>query len=149
MKTFRYYLSALVLCLFTVTQSFSQDWHTNGNIVIPGEFLGSQNNLAVDFRTNYKLRMRLMETSTTTVDGYSIDNSGFLGLSMDPNWFAHEEPYSLLHLNGEFNIPSGFPSQQFGYRDWMRPGINFTDNGDLMYIGPKANGFDDRQLTSS
>ncbi len=59
-----------------------------------------------------------MQTSTTTIDGYTINNSGFLALSMDPNWFTQKEPYSLLHLNGEFNAGSGPISQEFGYRSW-------------------------------
>ncbi len=107
-----------------------------------GAYLGWNGAQNLDFKTNSILRMQLTKTGTNNVDGYVINNNGFLGLSMDPNWFTHEQPYSLLHLNGEFNTPSGPVSQQFGYRDWMRPGITFTDNGDLMYVGPKRNSQD-------
>src|SRR5690606_2037686 len=106
-----------------------------------GAFLGWNGAQNLDFRTNNINRMRLMETSTNTVDGYPIDNSGFLGLSIDPNWLSSQEPYSLLHLHGEF-VMSGFPTQEYGYRSWMRPGITFTHNGDLIYVGAKRNSQD-------
>lgn len=79
-----------------------------------------------------------MQTSTYTVDAYPIDNSGFLGLSLDSHFFT-TEPFSLLHLNGD---NQGNAAQPWGYRPWMRPGITFTDNRDFMYIGPYAHGLD-------
>lgn len=125
----------LVSSLVMVGQSTSSN-----NAPANGKFIGyNAGGIDLDFKTNNINRMRLMQTSTTTVDGYFINNSGFLALSIDPNWFGKKEPYSLPHLNGGDNSGSGPISQEFGYRDWMKPGITFTHNGDLMYVGPKRN----------
>ncbi|MFN2431120.1 MAG: hypothetical protein ABR574_13970, partial [Cryomorphaceae bacterium] len=72
----------------------------------------------------------------------NIDRSGFLGLSQDPNFFTGgvASPFSLLHINGDNNTAA---AQQLGYRAWMRYGITFTHNQDLMYIGPRRNDADD------
>ena len=134
-------LSLIILGFIIPVLAISQTT-VSSNYPLSGAYLGWNAGQDLDFKTNNVNRMQLTKTGTNNVDGYTINNSGFLGLSMDPNWFGHEQPYSLLHLNGEFNIPSGPVSQQFGYRDWMRPGITFTDNGDLMYIGPKRNSQD-------
>ena len=111
---------------------------TGDNFPVAGKFLGYNGaGIDLDFRTNNIDRMRLMETGTNTVDGYFYDNSGFLGISQDPAFFTSQEPFSLLHLNGN-NV--SFPTQ--GYRDWMTAGITFTHNSDMMYVGPKSNGID-------
>ncbi len=135
-------IASMVLSFFSI-HSFAQSTSGNNN---PGgtKFLGYNGPQDLDFRTNSIDRMRLMQTGTYTVDGYNIDNSGFLGLSIDPIFFGTSsqggEPFSLLHLNGESNSVWG--PQQLGYRDWMRPGITFTHNQDMMYIGPKRNALD-------
>lgn len=116
----------------------------NDNAGPPGSYLGWDwaNNL--DFRTNDITRMRMMQTGTNTIDGYTINNSGFVGLTIDPTFHgttgAGAKPYSLLHLNGQWNAPWG--PQEGGYRPWMVPGIVFTHNQDIMYVGPKRNGTD-------
>lgn len=135
----------LLFFVFDAKIGYSQPWETTGNLVGTGDYLGSSNNFAVDFRTDDITRMRIMETSPTYfVDGYPIDNSGFVGLTIDPTFHgttgAGAKPYSLLHLNGQWNAPWG--PQEGGYRPWMVPGIVFTHNQDIMYVGPKRNGTD-------
>lgn len=115
-------------------------WQTNGNIVTPGQYLGSQNNQPLDVRTDNTHRLRIMPSGTTSINNYPIDHDGFVGMSTNPNFFNLVEPFSLLHLNGQGNGSAG--PQQFGYRPWMREGIVFTQNSDLMYIGPMANAQD-------
>ena len=103
--------------------------------------LGNSANFDIIFRTDGINRMQLMETGNTTIDGYTVPYDGHLGLSITPSFFgttgAGRAPFSLLHLNGEGN--SVFGPQDLGYREWMRPGITFTHNADLMYIGPRRN----------
>ena len=138
MKT-NFKLLAIFALLMGVNYSAFSQWWPTGNVVNPGEFLGSINNQALNFRTNGVNRMRLMETGVNTVEGYTYNHDGFLMLSMDPNGFNYK-PFSLLHLNGLGNHSWG--PQPFGYRDWMKAGIIFTHNRDFMYVGPMSNGLD-------
>jgi uncharacterized coiled-coil protein SlyX len=98
--------------------------------------LGNSANFDILFRTDNVNRMRLMETGTYNVDGYNIDNSGFLYLGLTPSALTNREAQSVLHIDGTGNN-QGLP-QTLGFRDWMRPGISFTHNSDRMYVGPKA-----------
>jgi hypothetical protein len=114
---------------------------TGDNTPLFGKFLGyDAAGIDLDFRTNNIDRMRLMETGNATIAGYTVPVDGHLGLSLDPTFFGTgvtgREPYSLLHLNGGLNAAGGPQTQ--GYRDWMVPGITFTHNRDLMYVGPKV-----------
>lgn len=117
---------------------------TANNIPGGGKFLGYNAGGTggdIDFRTNNVNRMRLMQSGNSTINGYNVNRSGFLGLSQEPAFFTSgvQSPYSLLHLNGN---NGGNNPQQLGYRDWMRYGIVFTHNRDLMYVGPRSNGTD-------
>jgi hypothetical protein len=116
---------------------------TDDNIPGGGKFLGYNGaGIDLEFRTNNVTRMQLMETGNSTINGNVINRSGFLGLSPDASLFnlGVNSPFSLLHLNGD-NIGQG--PQTGGYRSWMRYGIVFTHNRDLMYIGMKRVGLND------
>ncbi len=146
MKSLIFIFSVFCLVLIGCGQLFGQVFQLNNNPTA-GAFLGWNAggvNGNLDFRTNNINRMRLQQTGTTTIDGYLVDNSGFLSLSMVPGAFNLQSAYSLLHLNGFGN--SAFGPQALGYRSWMRPGITFTHNSDLMYIGPRAN---DQDITDA
>jgi len=69
----------------------SQSTSGNNNTGV-GKFLGYNGAQSLDFRTNNINRMRLMETGTAMIDGYAIDNSGFLGLSTDPLFLPKKSP---------------------------------------------------------
>src|SRR5690554_2075714 len=137
MKT-RMLTMALVLAISSTHAQL--DWNTLGNTPSTGSFLGTLNPQPIDFITDNTHRLRIMPSGTTTVNNYLIDHDGFVGMSTNPNFFNLVEPFSLLHLNGQGNGSAG--PQQFGYRPWMREGIVFTQNSDLMYIGPMANAQD-------
>lgn len=133
-----------IIIFFTMPKTtFCQtpDWNTGGNNLGQTGILGNNFNFDILFQTDGINRMQLMETGNTTIDGYTVPYDGHLGLSITPSFFgttgAGRAPFSLLHLNGEGN--SVFGPQDLGYRDWMRPGITFTHNADLMYIGPRRN----------
>jgi len=130
----------ILIAVFTFQNRLSGQWDESGNPLLNTGLFGSTTNWDILFVTDNVNRMQLMETGTTTIDGYSIDYDGHLGLSLTPSFFgtgtAGRIPYSLLHLNGTGNNAGG--AQEFGYRDWMQPGIIFTHNSDLMYIGPKV-----------
>jgi hypothetical protein len=88
-------------------------------------------------------RMRINGNSTATVNGFAIDNTGFVALVSDQTFWTDinsiKTPYSLLYLAG-----SGANYSTSSYRPWMRDGIVFTYHGDLGYIGPRNLGVEDR-----
>lgn len=88
-------------------------------------------------------RMRINGSSTATVNGFAIDNTGFVALVSDQTFWTDplsiKTPYGLLHLAG-----AGANYSQSSYRPWMRDGIVFTYNGDLAYVGPRNLGQLDR-----
>jgi hypothetical protein len=59
---------------------FSQTWFTGGNTSAPGEFLGTINNQALNFRTNNTQRMTI------------LGNTGWVGIGITT-------PTSVLHIN--------------------------------------------------
>ena len=63
MKSLRYFLPTLISCLLINNNLFSQDWHTNGNFVVPGQFLGSTNNEDLRIRVNNYPRLRIVSTT--------------------------------------------------------------------------------------
>lgn len=99
-----------------------------------GRYLGFNAGQNLEFRTNNTTRMQMMQNGNSTINGFGVNRSGFLGLSQDPNFFTGgvATPFSLLHLNGD---NAGANPQQTGYRDWMRHGMvscNFRVNN-LIY----------------
>jgi hypothetical protein len=70
------------LCFATNIQA---QWFETGNNLTQTGILGSATNFDVLFRTDNVNRMRLMESGTYNVDGYNIDNSGFLYLGLTPS----------------------------------------------------------------
>ncbi|GEM_PF-6410438 len=137
MKNYLFISFAILLCLMAFNQS-SLAQSSGNNTPGFGKYLGFSGAQNLEFRTNNIIRMQLTETSTTTINGFTVDNSGFLGLSADPGFFNTFTPYALLHLNGINTLQGGNPEFN-GYRTWMRHGIVSTHNQDLMFIGQKAN----------
>jgi len=141
MKNYALISFALFLCLLAFkTPAIAQSTGNNNTGI--NKFLGFNGAQNLEFRTNNIIRMQLTETSTTTINGFTIDNSGFLGLSADPGFFTGFTPYALLHLNGINTLQGGNPEFN-GYRMWMRFGIVSTHNEDLMFIGQKQNDIDE------
>ncbi|WP_306640588.1 hypothetical protein [Sanyastnella coralliicola] len=134
------YLLCLSVILLT-TQVAEAQWQTGGNFVGPTDVLGSNNSEPVSMITDGDPHLRLMDNGNITVNTYTYNRNGFLGLSQDPTFFnlGLQSPFTQLHLNG--NNPNGFP-EQLGFRDWMRYGILFTHNQDMMYVGPRRIGDD-------
>jgi hypothetical protein len=88
-------------------------------------------------------RFRINGNSTANVNGFIINNTGFMTMVGDQVFWtdplSERQPFSLLHLAG-----SGANYAESGFRPWMRDGITFTSNGDLSYIGPRSLGQVDR-----
>ncbi len=135
--------SICFLCVLFFHHNLLAQSSSANNTPLAGKFLGYDAGQNLEFRTNNLIRMQQMQTGTSSINGYTITRSGFLGLSQDATFFTAGlgTPFSLLHLNG--NNGSGSP-QELGYRDWMRYGITFTHNDDLMFVGPRRRGNDDR-----
>ena len=72
------YFTALSLFLIVNYSAYSQ-WDLTGNAIGTGQYLGTNNNFPLDFRTNGSQQMRLTQT-------------GFLGLGTNA-------PSSFFHLN--------------------------------------------------
>lgn len=96
-------------------------WDPNGNPLTQTGILGVTTNFDILFQTDGINRMQLMESGNTTIDGYTKDYDGHLGLSLTPGFFGtgtgSAVPFSLLHLNGTGNNASG--PQVLGYRDCL------------------------------
>ncbi len=135
-------LTQLATCLFMLSllmnSAETSAQATGNNLPAPGKYLGFSGAQNLEFRTNNTTRMQLMQSGNSVVNGFTIDRSGFLGLSTQPNFFTTgaATPFALLHLNGD--NPMGFP-ESLGYRPWMRHGIVYTHNQDIMYVGPRSN----------
>jgi hypothetical protein len=135
MKNYALISFAIFICLVAFKIPAIAQSTGNNNTGI-NKFLGYNGAQNLEFRTNNINRMQLTQDNTATINGFTVNNSGFLGLSANPGFFNTFTPYALLHLNGV--NPLGNP-QQDGYRAWMRHGIVSTHNQDLMFIGQKAN----------
>lgn len=124
-----------IITLFYCHEAIGQATIESNNPTV-GAYLGWDDAQNLEFRTNNSTYMQLMQNGNSTINGFTIDRSGFLGLSQDPSFFTSwaATPYSLLHLNGDNN--AGL-AQQVGYRDWMRYGITSTHNQDLMFVGQR------------
>ena len=118
-------LSAILLFGSSTLKSQSFDWNISGNTLFGTGILGNSANFDILFRTDGVNRMQLMESGNTTIDGYTKDYDGHLGLSLTPGFFGtgtgSAVPFSLLHLNGTGNNASG--PQVLGYRDCLPAGL--------------------------
>ncbi len=105
------------------TSVFAQGpWFTNGNIITPANWLGSQNNQPLNFRTNNIQRMKI--NGTTTFAG--VNTTGFIGI-------ATNNPLAPLTISGSQNI---FLNAQ----SWRR-GLNMVDRACINFdAGPPQNG---------
>lgn len=133
MKTNFQLLATFALATGVNYSAFCQNWETGGNNVTPGEYLGSQNNQPLLFRTNNIQRLYLNENRTTTnpAPGFPspVTTNGFLGINTD-------NPVAPLHIKGGSFVPGG--GTIGGYRNWMNRGMLISDNTDNLYIGLKA-----------
>ena len=141
MKT-KIFAAGIIACALLLNNHLQAQSTSGNNNTGANKFLGYNGAQNLEFRTNNTTRMQMMQNGFSNINGFNIDRSGFLGLSQDPNFFTGgpASPFSLLHLNGDNNAGA---AQQLGYRNWMRYGITFTHNQDLMYIGPRRNDADD------
>lgn len=123
----------------------------NGNSSHYVGWNGSQNfplqirhngNHPINFFTDSLIRMKLNQTVNYVVNnGSSLSRDGYLLLGQNsPIITQGNTPiynvgaFSLLHLNGDASTLAG-GIDPLGHRDWMKTGITFTGNGDLLYVG--------------
>lgn len=131
--------------LMGLSQLRAQNWSTSLNGTTPLFFgTAAGNNYPLRFYTFGNERMYLNQDLTNNINSQgNMARNGYLGLGRNftPSfsWNNTTGPYSLLHLNGD----DGTFMQQFGYRNWMKNGITFTANDDIMFVGPKRVGAND------
>ncbi|MDF2436245.1 MAG: Collagen triple helix repeat-containing protein [Bacteroidota bacterium] len=139
----------------------SMAWFRGGNTIAgtggSNNIFGTAFNSPIYTITNNILREKLngdfnnttqypINTYTGVADG--VNTSGYLLLGQNspiqpgggpPALYQQLGAFSLLHLNGVQNSTTGLGfAQEFGYRPWMKTGITFTGNNDLMYFGIRA-----------
>ena len=111
---------AVFLCLMALIQNtlYSQSTYEGNDFSAPpGSYLGWDFPNNLDFKTNDTLRMRLLQSQTSTINGFpGIVQDGFLGLSDDLGFFSGTGPGAMIHINGGNNIAA----QYQGFRPWMR-----------------------------
>lgn len=86
-------------------------------------------------------RTKLNGTVPYTVNGFTAARDGYMLLGPDApvaggTLYSAKGAFSLLHLNGTTTLAA----IELGYRPWMKTGITFTENSDLMYVGRKSEG---------
>jgi hypothetical protein len=123
-----------VICSLNVT---AQNWELNGNNINATNYLGTKNNFSLFTRTAGINRTKLNHNVAYAINGHNANRNGYLLLGHSQTYSASlfgtgaSGAFSLLHLNGD----DGTFVQEGGYRPWMRTGITFTSNNDLMYVG--------------
>lgn len=119
----------------------AQDWEIDGNNGMHpiNNYVGNNDNVHLNFRTDSLFRMRLWNTEDNIVlNTFNIERHGFLGISQHPSFFTNGPgAFTRLHLvDSVDNNPTTY-AQDFGFRPWMRNGVTMTGNSDQMYIGHK------------
>jgi len=138
----------------------TKPWLRGGNLPVAGggadNVFGTMWNSPIYTKTNTAFREKLNGDFTALtqypINGYTgfspipVNTSGYLLLG--PNtpsqlggniYDVNRGAFSLLHLNGIQNsITGGGFAQELGYRPWMKTGITYTGNNDLMYMGVRA-----------
>ncbi len=156
MKTIKYTITlvfALIASAVFSQSSINGLGNVGHNVPLTGttntHYLGwNDSDIPLQFRTNNIVRMELTKSSTLLFPGFQTPYSrnGFLGISATTNFF-NMGAFSLLHLNGDNG--TSLP-QQNGFRPWMKYGLTFTTNRDLMFVGMRARGgYDDSEAVIS
>ncbi len=139
------------ICAMVGALSLSaQDWKVDGNNSLDPDnnYVGNNDDVPLNFRTDSVWRMRLWDTDVTTLNSFpGIIRDGFLGISPVEDFYNNPGAFTRLHL-----VDSGAAvvnyAQDFGYRPWMRNGVTMTGNSDQMYIGHKYTYVDSTDYTS-
>lgn len=129
-----------------VPQLAGHAWYRGGNNLggIGGNknIFGTMWNSPIYTYTNGINRMKLNGTLNYNINGFNAARDGYLWLG--PNapiagggtYYNNKGAFSMLHLNGTTTLAA----IELGYRPWMKTGITFTENSDMMYVGRKSSG---------
>lgn len=99
-------------------------------------------NWPIQWWTDQLQWMMLNPLRQPTINTFTVETNGFLGLSGNANFFnSAPGPFTRLHL-ADNDESQAINAQQFGFREWQRNGITFTGNADHGYIGQEHNGTD-------
>lgn len=134
------------------TPSTDQFWSRDGNLPsgstpLSANIFGTQWNSPIYTETNGILRMKVNSSfgaAQYLINGFGwgqgVNTSGYVGIGEDEiigggtdRIWTNRGPFSMLHLNGE----NQWGVQEYGYRPWMKVGVTFTSNDDLLYIGQR------------
>lgn len=135
--------TAAWLCLTLASPDLHAQWSTSLNAPTAA-FFGTSNNYPLRFYTNNVNHMHMNAAVTNNINSQgNMVRDGFLGLGKNytPSftWNNNTGPLSLLHLSGD----DGTFLATLGYRNWMKNGITFTANDDIMFVGPRRTGAND------
>lgn len=135
---------------FTLPNQAASAWYRGGNFPVgatppTSNIFGTATsfNASIHTITNGVLRTKLNGSFTYNVNGFVAARDGYLWLGPDApvaggpgTYYNNKGAFSLLHLNGTTSALA----IELGYRPWMKTGITFTENSDLMYVGRKSEG---------
>jgi hypothetical protein len=116
--------------LLLVGNFINAQWWVTGNLVGPGNFIGSTNTMPLDIHTDNAFRLRVNPIGLTNINGSIVQTNGYVGINTN-------EPRSYLHINGPNN--SGWSGG--GYRRWMQTGVFNLENSDNLFTGLIPMGF--------
>jgi len=140
MKNVQKLTITVVISIFTAIPAYNFGQSTSDNNAIGlGKYLGYIGAQDLEFRTNNANRMKLNRNVSYDINGFNEPRDGFLWIGPDAplggggSYYNNKGAFSLLHLNGTTAIAAF----ELGYRPWMKTGITFTENSDMMYIGRK------------
>lgn len=130
----------------TLPNQAASAWYRGGNNAVgatppTSNVFGTMFNAAIHTKTNSILRSKLNGTVAYNVNGFVAARDGYMLLGPDApvgggSLYNTKGAFSLLHLNGTTTLAA----IELGYRPWMKTGITFTENSDLMYVGRKSEG---------
>lgn len=140
----------VAVCAMIGALSLSAQWVETGNSGLDpvNNYIGNNDDVPLNFRTDSVWRMRLWDSDVTTLNSFpGIVRDGFVGISPVEAFYGNPGAFTRLHL-----VDSGAAvvnyAQDFGFRPWMRNGVTMTGNSDQMYVGHKYTYVDSTDYTS-
>lgn len=140
------YNEAFAQQIQTGAAGVSSEWRRGGNFLAgsappAANIFGTMWNSPIYTKTFAILREKLNGTVAYNVNGFVAARDGYMLLGPDApvgggTLYNSKGAFSLLHLNGTTTLAA----IELGYRPWMKTGITFTENSDLMYVGRKSEG---------
>ena len=154
------------------TGAVNNDWHTNGNIIKTGDFLGTKNNFSLCFKANNDLKMTLWQNdsiqfkiknkpflrldtngyltnaNTGTTNGYFWGLKGNSGTNANVNFLGTTDQNDIVIKYNNQEI-ARFSNQSLNYRTRIFKIGNITSTSDATFVVRSNNYFKIMSLGTS